>query len=110
MKILCIDDKGRPPEIPIEKWVVKGEEYTPIFWSWHDRQGYVGVELAEITLDESNDPYSAFRATRFAIRPEDLEEWLSIGAAGKQLQDQGLFNPSRIPESENIKIKEYERV
>ena len=54
MKITCIDDKGRPPEIPIEKWVVKGTEYTPIFWSWHDRQGYVGVELAEITLDESN--------------------------------------------------------
>ena len=29
MKILCIDDKNRPDEIPIEKWVVEGREYTP---------------------------------------------------------------------------------
>jgi len=109
MRILCIDDKNRPPEIPIERWVVEGEWYTPIFWSWHVAQGGIpGVELLEITLDETNKPYSAFRMSRFAMRPEDLQEWLALGRISKELQEECFVNPDKdvlgIPARERIHI------
>lgn len=95
MKILCIDDTLRPDEIPLEKWVVEGREYTPIFWSNHVSQGRMGVELEEITLDESNKPYSAFGFHRFAIRQEDVKEWMMIGSISKKLLDRGLVKSDR---------------
>ncbi len=108
MKILCIDDKNRPDEIPIEKWVVEGREYTPIFWSWHVAQGIGGVEVEEITLDSSNKPYTAFRMSRFVMDPKDMEEWMAIGKVSKELIETGIVQPDKdfvgIPARERIHV------
>ena len=108
MKILCIDDKNRPDEIPIEKWVVEGREYTPIFWSWHVAQGIGGGEVEEIALDETNKPYTAFRMSRFVMDPKDLEEWMAIGKVSKELIETGIVQPDKdfvgIPARERIHI------
>ena len=80
MHLICINDKGRPAEIPAEKWPKEGENYTPIYYSVHQAQdGILGVQLLEIDLDESNEPYSAFRLSRFALPKKFEEEFLELG-------------------------------
>lgn len=74
MKLLCINDAGRPNCIPISKWVKKNEWYTPIGTVKCNIQGGIlGFKLAEIELDSSCEPYTCFAITRFAI-PVELKE------------------------------------
>jgi len=75
MKLICIDDTGRPKEIPPSKWIVSMEEYCPIRIAKMAKQDNIlGVELAEICLDETNAPYELFRLDRFAYNIEDWQE------------------------------------
>ena len=53
------------------------------------------MELEEIELDESCKPYSAFGFHRFAIRQEDVKEWMMIGSISKKLLDRGLVKSDR---------------
>jgi hypothetical protein len=76
-KILCINDKNRPNEIPLSKWIKKGEFYTPIkLLKCNVQGGILGFILAEIDLDASCEPYKCFDVKRFAVPVEDkvLEE------------------------------------
>ena len=76
MKLICIDDMNRPKQIPPSKWVVAMEEYTPIRIAKMAKQGNIlGVELAEICLDETNAPYELFRLDRFAF---NMIEWQEL--------------------------------
>jgi Fe-S-cluster containining protein len=78
-RLLCIDDKEKPIEIPKDKWIVKDEEYTAIWITIHPNQGNIqGVQLAELTLDESCLPYETFKLNRFAIHMDDLEEFIKL--------------------------------
>ena len=53
-RLLCINDLNKPDEIPSKKWITKGHEYTCIWITIHPNQGNIqGVQLAEITLDET---------------------------------------------------------
>jgi hypothetical protein len=84
VEILCINDKDRPSEIPISKWVKEGEKYNvirivniiPIPGFDHTKK--IGFELLEIDLDESNEPYAYFDSKRFAFKPEDIEDLIEI--------------------------------
>lgn len=87
MKILNINDKDRPYEIPGDKWPKKGTEYTPIRVTYHPLQGIQGVELQEIRLTKDNYPYEVFKLDRFAVRKEDLEELIELIKTSNDLND-----------------------
>jgi hypothetical protein len=69
---ICINDKNRPKEIPQNKWLKKGQEYTIIFTTLCKPQNEIGVHLAEIELDESCSPYEYFMLNRFIFSEENL--------------------------------------
>jgi hypothetical protein len=65
MKIMCINDKNKPAEIPANKWVVSGEIYTIIGVQPLLSSNSMGFELAEIKLGEECFPYHYFNPERF---------------------------------------------
>jgi hypothetical protein len=74
VKCICVDDTKKPIQIPDNKWIKKGEEYHVVFTITVLPQKKLGVELYEITLDESCKPFEYFLANRFAFTREDLEK------------------------------------
>ena len=78
VKAICINDKNRPNEIPVEKWVVEDHQYTIDHVFFHPMQGIQGVTIREITLDESCYPYTTFKLSRFGIRKDDLQEFIEL--------------------------------
>ena len=87
MKLLCIKDNDRPPEIPANKWVKKDNKYTPIKVTYHPLQGVQGVELQEIRLGKDTYPYEVFKLDRFGIRPEDIEELIELIKSSNDLNE-----------------------
>ena len=72
MKIMCINDKNKPQEIPTNKWVVNGEVYTLIGVQPLLSSNSMGFELAELTLGDECFPYHYFNPERF-IPVEETE-------------------------------------
>jgi hypothetical protein len=80
MRVLCINDKNRPNEVPLSQWIKKDEKYTVIKVMKHITQGNImGFELAEVKIDAGM--YKYFAASRFApivdptpVEIEKLEE------------------------------------
>lgn len=71
MKVLCINDKNRPAELPTSKWIKKDEIYTVIDVIKCTSQGGIfGYVLEEIDL-KGYEPYMCFSAHRFALPIED---------------------------------------
>lgn len=68
VRVICINDKGRPNEIPLGKWPVKGKYYTITGFSRMvgTMNGAMGVTLAEISL-EGCYPYKFYLASRFGV-------------------------------------------
>lgn len=64
---ICIDDSNRPDEIPLEKWIVRGERYHVIYTTHVSPQDIIGVHLSEINLTENELPYEYFNIRRFAF-------------------------------------------
>lgn len=88
MKLICINDSDRPNEIPISKWIKKGNQYTAIKFNKMNMQGGIlGVQLEEIDLSDCF-PHTHFLASRFLpLEPlkekeseniEELEEELEL--------------------------------
>mgnify|MGYP000008471304 FL=1 len=78
-RLLCINDLNKPDEIPSKKWVTKGQEYTCIWITIHPNQGNIqGVQLAEITLDETCAPYETYKLDRFGIHKDDFEAFVQL--------------------------------
>lgn len=61
---ICINDQGRPAEVPANQWVVKGEQYTIIKIVNCLGQGIQGAELEEVKVDSAL--YKYFALSRFA--------------------------------------------
>ena len=78
VRCICVDDFGRPLEIPPSKCVVKDKEYHITHIFYHPQQKIQGVEVAEIFLDGSCFPYQSFALSRFGIAKEDLESFLEM--------------------------------
>jgi hypothetical protein len=75
MKIMCINDKNRPQEIPANKWVVNGKIYTLIDAQPLLSSNSLGFVLDEIKLDETCFPYHYFNPDRFIpIDEKELDE------------------------------------
>lgn len=72
IRCACVNSKDRPNEIPKDKWIKKGEIYTIVFAIVVLPQRELGLQLDEITLDESCAPYEYFLANRFAFLRDDL--------------------------------------
>lgn len=80
MKIpcICIDDKNRPVEIPVSKWVKDGVEYhiTHVYHQ-HQQKGIKGVELLEFDISDCV-PYNCYRLDRFAFTEENLLKLIEL--------------------------------
>jgi len=73
MKVVCINDKNRPNEIPTSKWIKEKTEYTVIKADYLSIQNKIlGYQLEEIDLTDCF-PYLYFVASRFAIVKPDEE-------------------------------------
>lgn len=74
MKIpcVCVDDIGKPLEIPSSKWVKEGEKYhiTHVYHQYQ-QNGIKGVELYEFDISNCV-PYNCYRLDRFAFTEEGL--------------------------------------
>jgi len=78
IKCLCINDSNKPTQIPNEKWLQKGTEYTLLFSMTVLPQKQLAFQLNEIDLDDSCSPYTWFLANRFAFRQEDLDKLIEF--------------------------------
>jgi hypothetical protein len=78
MRIMCVNDKNRPQEIPANKWVTAGTVYTLIGVQPLLSSNSMGFELAEITLGEECFPYHYFNPDRFV--PVEQSEMDAIEA------------------------------
>lgn len=75
MRVVCIDDTNRPNDVPLSKWVKKGEPYTIIEIVRLSMQpGMLGFKLEEINLDDCF-PYRYFASYRFAPLVPTKTEW-----------------------------------
>lgn len=86
--LLCINDNGRPHEIPEHRWPKAGEWYkaTHVYRMLNQNE-ILGVSLYELPLNESNAPYEAFRLSRFGIKPEDIEAFHTLARDRNELSD-----------------------
>lgn len=74
MKVECVDATHRPNDIPLSKWVVKGNEYTVIKAAKLPMSGgMLGFQLAEIDLSDCA-PYLYFAAYRFKEKEPKIEQ------------------------------------
>jgi uncharacterized protein (UPF0128 family) len=78
VECICIDDSNRPKQIPINKWVKKGEKYNIIYTVKVLPQNEVGVVLSEISLTDNELPYEYFLLKRFAFTKENLKKLIEL--------------------------------
>ena len=78
IKCLCVDDSNKPNQIPQEKWLEKGKEYTLAFTMTVLPQRQLALQVEEIDLDDSCSPYTWFLANRFNFREEDLKKLIEF--------------------------------
>ena len=78
VECICIDDSNRPKEIPINKWVKKGEKYNIIYTVRVLPQNEIGVILSEIELTDKELPYEYFLLRRFSFTEENLQKLIEL--------------------------------
>lgn len=85
MNVICINDSGRPNEVPTSRWVKKEKEYTIRKIMIMKQQGGIGgVKLEEINNDDLF-PWTYFRLDRFAITKEELERLIKENVVETEL-------------------------
>ena len=78
VKIICINDKNRPKEIPASDWVKEGDFYHITHVSIQVNQiengvPVLGCDLYEKPLSlEKHNPYECWRLSRFGADNENL--------------------------------------
>ena len=78
VECICINDSNRPNEIPVSKWIKKGNTYNVIFTVTVLPQKELGVQLAEIELTDRELPYEYFLANRFSFTEENLKKLIEL--------------------------------
>jgi hypothetical protein len=87
-KVICIDDKHKPNEVPDEAWIMYGERYTVVAVDLLSSHNKIGFKLQEIILPEKAFPYEYFDSQRFILSNED-EELLIEAEFEKLLHETG---------------------
>jgi hypothetical protein len=62
---ICIDDKARPADFPLSKWVEEGNKYNIVAAAVILPQGILGFQVNEIQMDANCYPYKYFSSHRF---------------------------------------------
>jgi len=76
VRVLCVNDSGRPEDIPVSKWLKKGSKYNVID-SFKDMNGMLLFVLEEIDIASLGTLYKGFAAYRFAPL-DDLDELIEM--------------------------------
>jgi hypothetical protein len=73
MTVVCVNDSNKPSEIPLEKWIKKGNTYTVVkqVQTLDNKIGYI---LKEINLSEDNFPFRCFSAERFGFPADEVAD------------------------------------
>ena len=87
VECMCLDDTNKPKEIPEHLWVKMGHIYHITAVYWHPMQGVQGVDLLEIALDDSCDPYETYQLRRFGFKQEDLQKLWELTQLCNELDD-----------------------
>lgn len=71
-KVICVNDKNRPEEMPLSKWPKEGETYTAT--GLHDSHGNnsKGFYLAEFDT-KGMYPYQSYNVNRFDFHPDEID-------------------------------------
>jgi len=73
---LCINSKNPPPDFPLSKMPVEGQEY-PVIKFWTGKlMPHGGVELEGLSLTDCF-PYLYHDARRFTYRDTDIDDLLA---------------------------------
>jgi hypothetical protein len=73
MKVICINDKNLPNEIPVSKRIKLGAVYTVVNTiKCNIQNGAIAFVLEEIQLGLDELPYKGFSAHRFAVDVSSL--------------------------------------
>lgn len=75
---ICINDKHKPRQIPVNKWIESGKEYTIIHIGTTIGTKIPTVTLSEITLGKESYPYEGFRLDRFAFSVDDIQKLIAF--------------------------------
>jgi hypothetical protein len=75
---ICIDDKGRPGDFPLSKWIKEQQEYHVTSVITVLPQNELGVTLSEIELDVTCYPYKFFLAKRFGFTKENFQKLIEL--------------------------------
>lgn len=76
MKCICINDTDKPDDIPKNKWVKAGQEYTVIYVAFLAPQMQMAFQVYEIDLDGT--PYDYIAAERFIYKFESYDELVEL--------------------------------
>jgi hypothetical protein len=76
MKVRCINSSNKPSRIPLNEWLVEGEEYTVVdIKKMGLTPNTYGFLLKEVQLSEKSFPYELYNTNRFQpIELDTLEE------------------------------------
>lgn len=103
IEAICINDRQRPKEVPVDKWIKKGETYHIIYTVWSITSKELGVHIDEIALDDCCAPYEYYRASRFAFTHENLlllmqmiKDCNDLSFSMDELLEQTELTPERI--------------
>lgn len=78
IECVCINDKDKPKEIPLNDWIVLDEKYHITYIFYHPNQKVQGCSLYEKPLGKHCFPYESFKLSRFAIDIKDLESLIEL--------------------------------
>lgn len=87
MKVVCINGKNKPKNIPDKNWVFEEEIYTidKIFKVLNASQpGMIGVTLKEVSLPKDSG-YEVYQLNRF--RPATDEDFEALAAMEQLLEE-----------------------
>jgi hypothetical protein len=72
VKAVCVDDTNFPKEIPLEKRLKLGQEYTILYTLTVLPSREIACDIAEIDLDETCDPYKFYALRRFRFTKDEF--------------------------------------
>lgn len=88
MKVVCVNNKNKPEEIPSHLWLEKDEMYTVLRIQKMAKQpGITGFVLEEITIPPGSK-YDSFSSARF--RPATDDDFAAIEALEQLLEEVGI--------------------